>query len=184
MRLTLSLSLGLVLGVTAMSAQHPPLQVVPEVDYQRYAGKWFEIARLPNRFEDDCVANVTAEYAPMPDGRISVTNRCEEADGTFNVAEGVARREDGRPTSVLEVRFAPRFLSFLPMVWGDYRVIELDPDYRHAVVASDDREYLWILSRTPTMDEATYDSLVARAKDQGFDVSRLIKTRHASTVSP
>jgi apolipoprotein D and lipocalin family protein len=166
-------------AVETLRAQHPPLEVVPQVDYQKYAGKWFEIARLPNRFEKDCVANVTAEYTPLPDGRIDVVNRCEEADGAINVAEGVARQEEGAPPSALEVRFAPAFLSFLPMVWGDYRIIELGPDYRYAVVGSDDREYLWILSRTPQLDEATYDAAVAGARAQGFDVSRLIRTKQS-----
>jgi apolipoprotein D and lipocalin family protein len=171
--------LSAVLLSEQLNAQQPPLQVVPEIDYQKYAGKWFEIARLPNRFEEDCVANVTAEYTPRPDGRITVVNRCEEADGGINVAEGVARREDGAPPSVLEVRFAPAFLSLLPMVWGDYRIIELDPDYRYAVVGSDDREYLWVLSRTPHLDDATYDAAVAAARSQGFDVSRLIRTKQS-----
>ena len=162
-----------------VAAQHPPLQVVPEVIYQRYAGKWFEIARLPNRFEEDCVANVTAEYTPRPDGRITVVNRCDEAGNTVNVATGIARREEGRPAAVLEVRFAPSFLSFLPMVWGDYRIIALPSDYRYAVVGSDNREYLWVLSRTPQLDEASYDAAVGEAKRQGFDVSRLIRTKQS-----
>jgi apolipoprotein D and lipocalin family protein len=96
-------------------------------------------------------------------------------------AEGVARRADAKgPASRLKVRFAPAFLSFLPFVWGDYWIVELDRDYRHAVVGDPSRKYLWILSRRPEMDEATYASLVDRARGLGFDTSRLLRTRQSS----
>ena len=76
---------------------------------------------------------------------------------------------------MLEVRFAPAFLSFLPMVWGDYQIIELAPDYSHAVVGSPDREYLWLLARTPSMDGGLHDSLLERARAQGFDTSTMVR---------
>lgn len=172
---------GLAFAPGVMRAQGKPLTVVPEVDYARYAGKWFEIARLPNRFEKKCVGNVTATYAPRPDGRITVTNRCREADGSVSEASGIARRVAGQPPSVLEVRFAPAFLSFLPMVWGDYHVIDLGPDYEYAVVGSPDRKYLWILARASRMEPALYRALVERARAQGFDVSTLIETPQSGT---
>jgi apolipoprotein D and lipocalin family protein len=175
---------GLAFAPDVMRAQGKPLTVVPEVDYARYAGKWFEIARLPNRFEKKCVGDVTATYAPRPDGRITVTNRCREADGGISEASGVARRVAGQPPSVLEVRFAPAFLSFLPMVWGDYHVIDLGPDYEYAVVGSPDRKYLWILARAPKMEPALYRSLVERARVQGFDVSTLIETPQSGSSRP
>jgi len=171
----------LVVSAPAHSAE-PPLRVVPDVDYARYAGTWFEIARLPFRFQEDCAGDVTATYAPRPDGRITVTNRCRQPNGRMKEAEGVARRVQGRPPSVLEVRFAPAFLGFLPMVWGDYQVIALGEDYDYAVVGTPDRAYLWILSRTPHMETNTYDAVVAEAKSQGFNVSALMKTRHSSTA--
>lgn len=176
---------GLVLAGAAvllaqpLSAQQRPLQVVPTVDLERYAGTWFEVARLPNEFQDDCAGNVSATYTPRPDGRITVVNRCQKNDGSQSEAEGVARRVDGRPSSVLQVRFAPRWLSFLPMVWGDYQIIELDADYQHAVVGTPDRKYLWVLAREPKLDPKTYERLLDRAKAQGFDVSRLIQTPQA-----
>jgi len=173
--------LAVIAGGAALLAQTPaarerPLDVVPEVDYERYAGRWFEIARLPNEFEEDCARDVTATYTPRPDGRITVVNRCVEKDGSINEAEGIARRVDGKPPSVLEVRFAPGWLSFLPMVWGDYQIIHLAPDYTHAIVGSPDRKYLWFLARQPKIDPALYGKLKERAKAQGFDVSRLIQT--------
>ena len=92
--------------VTAVAAD-VPLRVVADVNYERYAGTWYEIARLPNRFQRVCASDVTATYAPRPDGRIAVTNRCRESDGDVREATGVARRVKGQPPSVLEVRFAP-----------------------------------------------------------------------------
>lgn len=177
---TLAVSLLILMTVTARAAAQPPLRVVEEVDYARYAGTWFEIARLPFRFQEQCVSDVTATYAPRPDGRITVTNRCRRSSGEIDEATGVARRVDRRPPSVLKVRFAPAFLSFLPMVWGDYQVIALGADYDHVMVGTPDRKYLWILARTPRIDPALYSSLVAQARSQGFEVARLLETLHTS----
>ncbi len=153
-----------------------PLRVVPNVDYQRYAGTWFEIARLPNRFERRCARDVMATYVPRHDGRVTVVNRCRRADGSTDEATGVARRVDGRPPSVLQVRFAPAFLSFLPFVWGDYQIIDLGTDYDYAVVGTPSRSYLWILAREPLLKPDLYIRLTDRARVQGFDVSRLVRT--------
>ena len=163
---------------TALSAQSKPLRVVETVDFQKYAGTWYEIARLPNRFEKKCVGDITATYTVRTDGRIDVKNRCREADGNFTDAVGIARRVDGQPPSVLEVRFAPAFLSWLPMVWGDYQIIELAADYSHVIVGSPSREYLWILSRSASMDKALYDSLLEKARAQGFDTSTMVRVEH------
>jgi apolipoprotein D and lipocalin family protein len=167
-----------VLWATTAVAQQAPLTVVPNLDAQKYAGRWYEIARFPNRFQDQCAGDVTAEYTPRPDGRITVVNRCRKANGEWDEAEGVARRLEGAPPSALEVRFAPAFLSFIPKVWGDYQVMALDDGYSYSLVGTPDRKYLWILSRTPSLDEATYKRLTDVATGQGFDVSRLARTSH------
>ena len=159
-----------------------PLRVVPEVDLARYAGQWYEIARFPNRFQKRCAGEVTAQYTLQPSGKISVLNRCRLENGGQIQAEGVARvANKGQPNSILKVRFAPAFLSFIPQVWGDYQIIALSPDYTHALVGDPTREYLWILSRSPRMDDATYNRLVEEARMQGFDVSRLQKTRQSGS---
>jgi apolipoprotein D and lipocalin family protein len=172
---------GAALLTQTLRAQERPLDVVPDVDFDRYAGTWFEVARLPFRYQEDCVGDVTATYTPRPDGRITVVNSCREAGGNVNVAEGVARRVDGKPPSVLKVRFAPGWLSFLPMVWGDYQIIHLAPDYTHAIVGTPDRKYLWLLAREPKLDPALYEQLKERAKAQGFDVTKLIQAPHSGT---
>jgi apolipoprotein D and lipocalin family protein len=162
---------------TVLAGNDRPLRVVPHVDLSRYAGLWHEIARLPNRFQEKCAGDVTAHYTLRPDGRIDVLNRCRVEDGTFIEARGVARRVDeDTPNSVLEVRFAPAILSFLPQVWGDYQIIALAPDYSYAVVGAPSREYLWILSRSPQMDTDTYRALVEEARQQGFNVDLLLRT--------
>jgi apolipoprotein D and lipocalin family protein len=159
-----------------------PLRTVGEVDYARYSGTWFEVARLPFKYQKDCASDVTANYAPRSDGRITVTNRCMRADGSVIEAKGVARREKGKPASVLKVRFAPAFLSFISAVWGDYQIIALGPQYEYAVVGTPDRKCLWILSRTPVMDSALYEQLKAQAKSQGFDVDALMRTTHKARM--
>jgi apolipoprotein D and lipocalin family protein len=118
---------------------------VPNVDLKRYEGAWHEVARLPNRFQKDCVSDVTANYKLRSDGNIDVLNRCRTRDGRFIQATGLARRASkDQPNSVLRVRFAPAFLSFLPQVWGDYQVRALATDYSYAAVGSGDFKYLWI----------------------------------------
>jgi apolipoprotein D and lipocalin family protein len=158
-----------------MAATPPPTQ--DWVDLGRYAGRWYEIARFPNRFQDKCAGDVSANYTLRADGRVTVVNECRKADGSLTRAEGVARKADaGGPASRLKVRFAPVWLSFLPMVWGDYWIVALDRDYRHAVVGDPERKYLWILSRDPAMDDATYGTLAAAAATAGFDTERLVRT--------
>lgn len=152
------------------------LATIPTLDVQRYMGAWYEIAKFPNDFQKKCVGNTTATYSLREDGRVNVVNRCRTRDGGAEVAEGVARQVGSATSPRLEVRFAPAFLSFLPMVWGDYWVIDLDQDYRLSAVSEPKREYLWILSRTPQVDAASYEALLARLRAQGLDTSRLVHT--------
>jgi apolipoprotein D and lipocalin family protein len=159
-------------------AQTPPVRTVPLVDLNRYAGDWFEIARFPNRFQRQCAGDVRASYSRRPDGRIDVVNRCRTADGE-TVARGVARVVDEETFAKLKVRFAPSWLSWVPMVWGDYWVIGLAPDYSWAVVGDPGRDYLWILARAPRLDERSVAAARAAARDNGFDVERLVPTSHA-----
>jgi apolipoprotein D and lipocalin family protein len=160
---------------SAGASSSPPLRVVPQLELQRYAGTWYEVARLPNRFEQKCARGVSATYALRDDGRIAVTNRCLDAAGGVREAAGIARRVADQPASVLEVRFAPAFLSWIPAVWGDYRVIELAAGYEHAVVGTEDRKYLWVLSRTPAMEPELLHALLERARAQGFAVDDVIR---------
>ncbi|MBB5199787.1 lipocalin family protein [Glaciimonas immobilis] len=152
---------------------------VPSVDLSRYVGKWYEIARFPNSFQKACTGNVTAQYRSRADGKIDVINRCKKNDGSVDEAVGLARvsNDSGSATnSRLKVRFAPEWLSWLPLVWGDYWVLDLAPDYSYAVVGEPGRKYLWVLSRTPKLTDSTYRAALAKVAAQGFDVSKLVKT--------
>ncbi len=165
---------GALPGHSAAAQQAGTVQSVPSLDLDRYAGRWHEIARFPNRFQRRCAAETTADYELLEDGTIRVVNQCRTAGGDTLRAEGRARRASAtRPASQLEVRFAPAVLSFLPMVWGDYWVLDLTEDYDAALVGTPDRRYLWLLARTPDLDETTYQGLVDSASRQGFDVRRL-----------
>ncbi len=152
---------------------------VPTVDLERYAGLWHEVARLPNRFQEKCRGETTALYELLPGGEFRVTNTCRGAEGQVIRAEGRARLADRQgPTSRLKVRFAPGFLSFLSMVWGDYWILDLTDDYSAALVGTPNREYLWVLSRSPQMDDAIYARLLATAAAQGFEVAKLVTAGH------
>jgi len=152
------------------------LATIPALDLPRYLGTWYEIAKFPNRFQRKCAGFTTATYSALPDGRVQVENRCRLADGSVDSVIGVARQVGPATSPRLKVRFAPALLSFLPMVWGDYWVIDLDRDYGLAAVSEPGREYLWILSRTPTVSKPAYDALVARLSGQGLDVRKLVRT--------
>lgn len=170
----LFLSLSTMSAATLTYAQE--VKTVPSVDLKRYVGKWYEIAKFPNGFQKKCVSGTTAEYSAGVDGEINVINRCKTADGN-DEAQGVARVVAGSNNSKLQVRFAPAWLGWLPMVWGDYWIMELDPQYTLVTVGSPSREYLWILSRTPAITDEQYENAVNNATKQGFDTSRLVKSK-------
>jgi apolipoprotein D and lipocalin family protein len=156
-----------------------PLQVVAPVDLKRYAGVWHEQARLPNRFQKQCTGPVSAEYTPLADGTIEVRNRCVVSDGSFEESLGAARAVPvaGQPgAGRLQVRFAPAWLSWLPVVWGDYWILKLDRDYQVVLVGTPSREYLWVLSRTPRLDEAALTTELEYARTLGFDVDKVVRT--------
>jgi apolipoprotein D and lipocalin family protein len=156
-----------------------PLQVVAPVDLKRYSGVWHEQARLPNRFEKKCIGPVSADYTQLADGTFEVRNRCMLADGSFDEAVGSAHVVPviGQPgAGRLKVRFAPAWLSWLPAVWGDYWILKLDRDYQVALVGTPDRDYLWVLSRAPQVDEATLAAELEYARTLGFDVDKVVRT--------
>jgi apolipoprotein D and lipocalin family protein len=177
-----SLVIAALLGsaAAAQDSSDRPVKVVPEVDLNRYMGTWFEIARLPNRFQGKCVGDITATYSLMEDGDVQVVNRCRNEDGEVTEAKGVARRasNDG-PNSKLEVRFAPSWLSFLPFVWGDYWIMVLAPDYSYVAIGGPDRKYLWIMARAPSMDDATFQGVLDQVKQNGYDLTGLIRTKNS-----
>jgi apolipoprotein D and lipocalin family protein len=173
--------LALVTPNMASAKGEDTVRTVPRVDLARYVGDWHEVARFPNRFQRRCLGDVKARYATRDDGRLDVVNQCRGSDGPVE-AQGVARVVDTTTNARLKVRFAPAILSFLPQVWGDYWIIGLADDYSWAVVGSPDREYLWILARTPSLDPATYEKAIDAARANGFDLNRLVKTVNTASA--
>ena len=171
--LFLTLSLMLCIGTPARGAEAVALPTVTSVDLNRYVGEWYEISRLPMWFERNCVSDITATYTQRADGRLDVLNRCKTQSG-FISARGVAEIPDPAHPGELRVRFAPDWLAWIPVVWGDYWILELDPDYRWVMVGAPSRNYLWILSRTPALDAATVNRLKQDAVKLGFDVEPMI----------
>ncbi len=163
----------------AQTAANQPLTVVPAVDVNRYMGTWYEIARLPAWFQKKCVSDVSAAYSLMEDGDIRVVNRCRNENGEMTEATGRAKLAgDDEPNTKLKVRFAPAILSIFPFVWGDYWIIDLAADYSYSVVGEPGRKYLWILSRTPSMDEKKFQNILAGITQKGYDITGLIRTAH------
>jgi apolipoprotein D and lipocalin family protein len=160
----------------AQDGKPRPLTTVASVDLKRYSGKWYEIARYPNRFQKQCVGNTTATYRIKPDGKLEVLNECLTKDGTVESAKGEAKVADKATNTKLKVRFAPSFLSAFGSVWGDYWVIDLGQNYEYSVVGDPKREYLWVLSRTPELPEPAYQKILRRVQDLGFNPGKLEKT--------
>lgn len=139
------------------------------VELKRYLGKWYEIAHLPTRFQKDCT-DTTATYTLSEDGAISVLNECRR-NGKVKQAKGKAKVVDKNSGAKLKVTF------FWPF-YGDYWIINLGKDYDYAVVGTPNRKNLWILSRTPQMDDKLFSQLIESVKSKGFNVDKLIKTKH------
>lgn len=167
--------LCMVPSARADTTQAPPAPLSPiaTLDVARYMGTWHEVARYPNVFQRRCAADTSARYTLLPDGRVEVLNRCRNAEGEMIEALGEARQQGAADSPRLKVRFAPAWLSWLPLVWGDYWVIDLDEAYQLVAVSEPGRDYLWVLSRTPQVAPAAYDALLTRLAAQGFDLKRL-----------
>lgn len=164
------------ISVFAQKTNENALQTVSSVDLKQYSGKWYEIARYPNKFQDQCVGNTAATYTIKKENKIEVLNECVTNKGKVDKAKGEARIVDKNTNAKLEVRFAPKFLSFISAVWGDYWIIDLDENYKYAAIGDPKREYFWILSRDPKIDDATYQNILRRAETKGFNPAKVIKT--------
>ena len=175
--ITVSLSMFAILssrGVIAESnisqnsiSKSETLPTVPYVDLEKYMGKWYEIALLPQRFEKNCTGT-TADYALQANGKVRVINSCHlyTLDGELKVAKGTAIVKDETTNAKLKVTF------FWPF-YGDYWILDLGPNYEYAMIGAPNRNYLWFLSRTPTLSPEILERLTQKATQLGFDVSKL-----------
>lgn len=154
-----------------LSALSQTLETVPYVDLKKYAGKWYEIASFPQRFQKGCYCT-TADYTLTDKGYVVVENACnkDSVDGKKSVIKGKAFVVENSGNAKLKVQF------FWPFK-GKYWIIDLAEDYSYAVVGHPSRNYLWILSRTPSMDYTTYKQITSRLKEKGFDITKLKRTK-------
>ena len=142
-----------------------PIRTVASVDVKRYLGTWHQVAAFPQPFEKPCGA-ASADYSLREDGQLSVLSHCKAPDGAETITQGVARILDRSTNAKLEVSFSGPF-------WKDYWIIDLGDNYDFAVVGNAKRDGLWVLSRSPRIDNFTYRRILSRVAKQGFDVSRL-----------
>ncbi len=164
---TIIYSLILLIFMTSAAIKSQPLQTVPYVDLKKYAGLWHEIALFPQTFEKGCNAT-TAEYTATEKGYVIVENRCNKGSvtGKQSYIKGKAFVEENSGNAKLKVQF---FWPFKAKYW----IIDLASDYSYAVVSHPSKKYLWILSRTPKMNDAVYQGIIARLKEKGFDLTKL-----------
>lgn len=152
------------------SSKYKTLNTVEKVEVEKYLGKWYEIASIPMKEQAGCVGT-NATYSLKSDGTIKVFNECRvnKLDGEIKNIEGSARIFDQKSKAKLKVSF------FWPFE-GDYWVLDLGKNYEYALVGNPTRNYAWILSRTPQMDENTYQTLLEKLKQQEYDITRIKKT--------
>lgn len=181
------LAVFLSLGAAAQPAAAPKVTALPSLDVPSYMGTWYQVAWFPNRFQKQCVSDTSATYRQREDGNVLVLNRCRTADGSFDEAQGLARPAGSRlqgktlQPAQLEVSFLPALLRWLP-IWGSYWVLELAEDGRYAVIGEPSREYLWVLARTPQLQETDSKAIQARLAERGYDLSRW--QTHAHGLAP
>ena len=146
---------------------------VPKIDLDRYLGTWFEICRLPLKWEDAEASDITATYALEADGKVRVDNRCLDRDGKPDQAIGRAVATDAS-NAKLRVSFLPQFLRWIPFTQGDYWILRISPNYDVALVGTPSRDNLWLLSRSAQLSPEVRADFLATAQQKGFDLSAMI----------
>ncbi|BDZ38498.1 lipocalin family protein [Microbacterium suwonense] len=154
---------------------------VPALELGRYLGLWFEVGRLPLRFEDDGARDVTAEYSLEDGGVVRVDNRCLDDQGEPTQALGEAIPDEEHPGR-LRVTFLPEALRWIPFTKADYWVLRIDEAYEHALVGTPDHKHLWLLSRTPQISDAVEETYLETARDQGYDLESWIRPAQSGQV--
>jgi apolipoprotein D and lipocalin family protein len=170
----LALAALLMTGCASSHVDSMDPRTVDHVDLKRYQGTWYELARMPMFFQRKC-AQSQAQYTLKDDGNIAVTNRCRTMEGKWEEAKGTASPQVPGKTDKLWVEFDNWFSRLLPGVTkGNYWVLYLGDDYQTALVGNPSRQYMWLLSRTAHVSARTKEELLAKARQQGYDTTKLI----------
>jgi apolipoprotein D and lipocalin family protein len=166
------------LGMATMAyAQTKPLKTVEKLELDKYLGVWYEVARKPLYFQNNCDRDVTATYTLNENGNVAVDNRCYSKDGSLNQSIGEAFVQNAPFNSKLKVSFLPEAIRWLPFGRGDYWVLKLDDDYQTVLVGEPRRKYMWVLSRSPQPDQTVVNEYLEYAKSVGYDVGDVIHTK-------
>jgi apolipoprotein D and lipocalin family protein len=161
------------MGLNALAQEVTPVRTVESVDLNQYVGKWYEVASIPQSFQSKCVRNTTAEYEFTSSGLIKVINSCETKSGELRSGEARARVVDKVTNAKLKVTFVKIF-NWIFSLGGNYWIIDLAPDYSYAVVGDPSRNYAWILSRTPYLNEIDLSESLKRLKKNGYDTCKIL----------
>ena len=163
------------LSLLALGFGAKAVETVPNVDLNRYLGKWYEIASIPSSFQKKCVKNVTAQYRLLDFGKIDVVNSCLKKNNKTEVANGIASVVNTHTNAELKVSFVP-FFNHFGWFAGQYKILELDRDYKFSLVGEDKLKYGWILSRTPTLSQDTLVELEKTIRRLGYDSCKFMTT--------
>ena len=165
-------------ATTMVYAQAKPLHVADKVELDKYLGVWYEIARKPMSFQNQCDSNVTATYTFNENGNVLVDNRCTMKDGQQSHAIGEAFVQNAPFNTKLKVSFLPEAIRWLPAGRGDYWILKIDENYQTVLVGEPSRNYMWVLSRDPHPDPRVVNEYLDYAKSVGYDLKNLIRTKH------
>lgn len=149
----------------------------PQIDYNKYQGDWYEIARIPASFQKDCFSGTMAQYELTSEGTVNVVNSCDRNGGFRKIAKGQARIVDPQVNSKLEVTFVSFFGNWIYSFGGDYWILDIDENYQHVIVGHPQKKYGWILSRTATLDKSILRNLEAKLGKHGYNTCNFLTTR-------
>lgn len=156
------------------SLANEEIPTAPNLDLQKYLGKWYEVASIPQWFQKDCIANTTAEYSAVEDSpQIQVLNSCDTSSGDRKTAKGRAKVTDPTTSSKLKVTFV-KIIGWIFAFGGNYWVLDIDPEYSYALIGDPSRKYAWVLSRTPSLPKETLDKIADKYKSLGYDTCLLL----------
>ncbi len=175
MTILLSGLIGIMANASVTTAAH--------VNLNKYLGKWYEVASIPQYFQRQCVGNTMAEYSLSKSGRIKVVNSCETAKGRRSVALGRAEIVDSTTNSKLKVTFVKIFGYWVFAFGGDYWILDVAPDYSYALIGDPTTSYAWLLSRTPKVSKSIYVYAEAKFRSEGYNTCKILTSVQSGGIS-